>query len=193
MAKTDHASPFARNRLDAAAMPASAARGPAFRAAIVAVPLLELLGGASARVGGTVANNPWYDQLKLPALQPPGPVFGIAWGILYALIGIAFALVWATKAPGRWVALGLFAAQLALNLAWAPLFFGEHQILYALILLGIIWLAAVTTTFAFGRVNRLAAWLMLPYLIWLSFAAALNFDLWQLNPHGGPTVLAQER
>ena len=171
-------------------MPASAARGPAFRAAIVAVPLLELLGGASARLGGTVANNPWYDQLKLPALQPPGPVFGIAWGVLYALMGLAVALVWATRAPLRWTALGLFAAQIALNLAWAPLFFGQHQILYSLILLGLIWLAAVVTTLAFGRVNRVAAWLMVPYLVWLSFAAGLNYDIFRLNPHGGPTVLA---
>ncbi len=171
-------------------MSASAARGPAFRAAIVAVPLLELLGGAAARLGGTVANNPWYDQLALPALQPPGPVFGIAWGVLYALMGIAAALVWATRAPLRWTALGLFAAQLGLNLAWAPLFFGEHQILYSLVLLGLIWLAAIVTTLAFGRVNRVAAWLMLPYLVWLSFAAGLNFEILRLNPHGGPTVLA---
>lgn len=174
-------------------MPASAARGPALRAIIVAVPLLELLGGAAARLGGTVANNPWYDQLALPAAQPPGPVFGIAWGVLYALMGIAAALVWATPVRWRTIALLLFAAQLALNLAWAPLFFREHQIFYALVLLGTIWLAALVTTLAFGRVNRVAAWLMLPYMVWLSFAAALNFDLWQLNPHGGPTAIAQDR
>ena len=173
-------------------MPAKAARGPAFRAIIILVPLLELLGGASARVGSAL-NNPWYSALVLPALQPPGPVFGIAWGILYALIAAAAGLVWATRAPGRTIALLLFAAQMALNLAWAPLFFREHQILWSLVLLGCIWLASVVTTFAFARVNRLAAWLMLPYLVWLSFAAGLNWQILQDNPHGGPTVLAQER
>jgi benzodiazapine receptor len=173
-------------------MPASAARGPAFRAIIVLVPLFELLGGWSGRVG-SAANNPWYQALVLPAAQPPGPVFGIAWAVLYALMGIAAGLVWATKVRGRIIALLLFAAQLALNLAWAPLFFREHQILYSLVLLGIIWLAAIITTISFGRVNRLAAWLMLPYLLWLGFAAALNYDIWRFNPHGGPTVIAEER
>lgn len=174
-------------------MPASAARGSAIRASIVLVPLLNLLGGASAKVSGQMAGSAWFNALTLPAAQPPGIAFPIAWTALYTLMAIAAALVWATRVPGRWVALGLFVAQLAMNLAWAPLFFREHQILYSLVLLGVIWLAAIVTTFAFARVNRVAAWLMVPYLIWLSFAAALNYDIWQLNPHGGPTVIAQER
>lgn len=172
-------------------MPAKAARGPAFRAIIVLVPLLELLGGASARVGSAL-NNPWFSALKLPALQPPGPVFGIAWSILYALIAAAAGLVWATRVRGRGIALALFASQMAMNLVWAPLFFREKQILWSLVLLGFIWLASVVTTFAFARVNRLAAWLMVPYLVWLTFATGLNWQILQDNPHGGPTVLAQE-
>jgi len=171
-------------------MPAPAARGSAIRAAIVLVPLLNFLGGASAKVSGQMADSAWFNALAMPAVQPPGIAFPIAWTILYTLMAIAAALVWGTRVHGRWVALGLFAAQLAMNLAWAPLFFKEHQIFYSLVLLGAIWLAAVITTVAFGRVNRMAAWLMLPYLVWLSFAASLNFDIWQLNPHGGPTVLA---
>ncbi len=174
-------------------MPAPAARGSAIRAAIVLVPLLNFLGGASAKVSGQTGDSAWFNALTLPAVQPPGIAFPIAWTILYTLMAIAAALVWGTRVRGRWVALGLFAAQLAMNLAWAPLFFKEHQIFYSLLLLGGIWLAAVITTFAFGRVNRIAAWLLLPYLVWLSFAAALNFDIWQLNPHGGPTVLAKGR
>ena len=172
-------------------MPASASRGSAIRAAIVLVPLLNLLGGASAKISGSVADSAWFKSLALPAAQPPGLAFPIAWTILYSLMAVAAALVWGTRVRGRWIALGLFAAQLALNLAWAPLFFGAHQLFYSLILLGIIWLAAIITTFAFGRVNRVAAWLMLPYLVWLSFAAALNFDIWQLNP--GASAQMQER
>ncbi len=164
------------------AMPASAARGPAIRAAIVLVPLLNFLGGASAKVSGQMGDSSWFNGLVMPSVQPPGIVFPIAWTALYTLLAIAAALVWGTRVRDRWVALGLFTAQLALNLAWAPLFFHEHQVFYSLVLLGIIWLAAVITTFAFGRINRIAAWLMVPYLVWLSFAAGLNFDIWQLNP-----------
>jgi len=173
-------------------MPAKAARGPAFRAIIVLMPLIIVLGGLSSRVG-SARNNPWFEALVLPAAQPPGPVFGIAWALLYALMASAAGLVWATRAPGRTTALLLFAVQLALNLAWPPLFFAEHQILGALVLLGGVMLAATVTTFAFGRVNRLAAWLMVPYLVWLGFASGLNWQILQDNPHGGPTVLAQER
>ncbi len=174
-------------------MPASAARGSAIRAAIVLVPLLNFLGGASAKVSGQTGDSAWFKSLVLPAVQPPGIAFPIAWTILYTLLAIAAALVWGTRVRGRWVALGLFAAQLALNLAWAPLFFREHQILYSLILLGIIWLAAVVTTFAFARVNRVAAWLLVPYLFWLSFAASLNYDIWRFNPQTGPAAVAQEQ
>lgn len=173
-------------------MPSIAVSAPAFRAIIVFVPLLELLGAVSSRIGSGT-DNPWYHALTLPELQPPGIVFGIAWGILYAMIAVAAGLVWATRAPGRTTALLLFAVQMALNLAWAPLFFREHQILWSLVLIGAIWLASVATIFAFARINRLAAWLMLPYLVWLTFAAGLNWQLLQDNPHGGPTVLAQER
>ena len=174
-------------------MPAPAARGSALRAGIVLVPLLNFLGGASAKLSGQMAGSAWWGALTLPAAQPPGIVFPIAWTALYTVLAIAAALVWGTRVTGRWLALGLFALQLALNYAWAPLFFREHLILDSLVLLGIIWLLAVATAFAFGRVNRVAAWLLVPYLVWLSFAAGLNFDIWQLNPHGGPTVLAQER
>ena len=94
-------------------------RGSAFRAAIILVPLFELLGGLMARVSGSTVTNEWYQSLTLPLYQPPGPVFGIVWSILYAMTAVAVALVWAHKsAPGRWLALALFALQFAFNLAW---------------------------------------------------------------------------
>ncbi|MGL4543605.1 MAG: TspO/MBR family protein [Polymorphobacter sp.] len=158
-------------------------RGSAFRAAIILVPLFELLGGLMARVSGSTETNLWFLGLTLPLYQPPGPVFGIVWSILYALMAIAVALVWAHKsAPGRSVALLLFAAQLLLNLGWSPLFFNYHQILPSLGLIGAIFALALATTLAFGRISRAAAWLMVPYLAWLGVAAALNFRIWQLNP-----------
>jgi tryptophan-rich sensory protein len=154
-----------------------------WRAGIVFVPLLLLLGGLSARVSGSTDDNPWYQSLVLPALQPPGPVFGIAWSILYTTIGIAVAIVWGHKrSPGRGLALGLFALGFAVNLTWSPVFFRLHLILPALVIIAVMLVVAVATTFAFARVSRVAAWLMLPYLVWLGFAMALNASIWMLNP-----------
>ncbi|WP_188761372.1 TspO/MBR family protein [Sandarakinorhabdus glacialis] len=160
-----------------------ASRGSQWRAAIVLAPLLLVLGGLSARFAGSTEDNGWFQTLALPALQPPGPVFGIAWSILYTLLGVAAAIVWGHKAAaGRGLALGLFAVGMVINLAWSPVFFRFHMILPALLIIALMLVVAVVTTFAFARVSRLAAWLMLPYLVWLSFALALNARILVLNP-----------
>lgn len=166
-------------------------RAAAFRAGVILVPLFELLGGWMARVSGSTEANVWYQTLAISPLQPHGVVFGIAWSVLYALIAIAAAIVWGHKhAAGRSFALGLFGLQLGLNLAWSPLFFRQHQILPAFILLLLIWLISVWTTFKFAPISRLAAWLLVPYLIWLSFASGLSFTVWQLNPGAGQAISA---
>lgn len=150
--------------------------------AIGFVVLLNLLGSASALLSGPMAGGSWYEQLILPRLQPPGPVFGIAWAILYSLQGVALALLWGARAsPARSRAIRLFVVQFALNLAWSPLFFSAHQILWALVLIGVILLAAIATTVAAGRVDRVAAWLLTPYLVWLGFALMLNWRILELN------------
>jgi len=157
--------------------------GSFFRAALVAVPGILAAGGLAARIAGSTEANPWYQSLTLPALQPPGPVFGIAWSILYTLIALAFAMVWGTQdAPGKRLAIGLFALGLAINLTWSPVFFNLHMISAALGIIVLMLIVALATTFAFGRVNRLAAWLMVPYLVWLCFATGLNASILMLNP-----------
>ena len=167
----------------ASALPVPAARGSMWRAGIVLVPLLLVLGGLSARLSGSTEDNGWYQTLTLPALQPPGPVFGIAWSILYTLLGLAGAIVWGHKrASGRGLALALFAFGIAINLTWSPVFFRFHLILPALVIIGVMLVLAIATTLAFARVSRVAAWLMLPYLLWLGFAGALNVRLLMLNP-----------
>lgn len=159
------------------------ATGSFARAAIVAVPAILFAGGIAARVSGSTEANPWYQSLTLPVFQPPGPLFGIAWAILYTLIGFAFALVWGTRdAPGRRLAIALFVVGFAINLTWSPLFFRLHMISAALAVLGAMLVVALLTTWAFWRVNRLAAWLMLPYVAWLCFAGALNTSILMLNP-----------
>jgi tryptophan-rich sensory protein len=167
----------------AVALPSPGQRGSMWRAGIVLVPLLLLLGGLSARVSGSTEDNGWYQTLVLPPLQPPGPVFGIAWSILYTTIAIAAAIVWGHKGkPGQGLALGLFALGFVINLTWSPMFFRAHLILPALGIIGVMLVLAIATTFAFARVSRVAAWLMLPYLFWLGFAMALNAGIWWLNP-----------
>ena len=159
------------------------ARGSIWRAAIILVPLLLVLGGLSAQISGSTEENSWYQTLVLPALQPPGPVFGIAWSILYSMIAIAAAIVWGHKnAPGRGVALALFVLGFALNLTWSPVFFRLHMMLPALGIIAVMLVIAIATTFAFARVSRVAAWLMVPYMVWLGFAMGLNAAIWRLNP-----------
>ena len=153
------------------------------RAAIVAVPAILLMGGLVARIAGSTDTNPWYQSLTLPAFQPPGPLFGIAWAILYTLIGVAFAMVWGTKkVPGKRLAIALFAVGFAINLTWSPVFFRLHMISAALAIIAVMLLVAVATCLSFWRVNRLAGWLMLPYCAWLCFAGALNIAIMMLNP-----------
>ena len=159
------------------------------RTALVSVPLVLLLGTLSGRLAGSAEDNPWFAALAKPDAYPPGVIFGIVWTILYVMMGIALALVWnARGAKGRGQGLLLFAAQLLANLAWSPLFFRFHRIEGAFWLIVVIFGLALLTTLRFASVRRLAGWLMVPYLAWLSFAAVLNWRIHELNPGGGPNV-----
>ncbi|MGE0594059.1 MAG: TspO/MBR family protein [Vicinamibacterales bacterium] len=128
---------------------------------------------------GTSTDTVWYDQLAKPDWNPPRWVFAPVWTTLYALMGIAAWRVWRT---GRGApALRLFFMQLALNFAWSFLFFGAQAIVAALIEIVVLWIAIVVTTAAFWRLDRPAAWLMAPYLAWVSFATALNGAIVLMN------------
>lgn len=158
-------------------------RGAAFRAGVILVPLLQLVGGGLARYSGAIGDNPWYSALTLPSFQPPGAAFGIAWTLLYTLIAVAAAIAWGHRpSPARTTALTLWVVQILLNWCWSPLFFSVHQIVAAGVLIVAILIVSIAATLALARVSRLAPWLMLPYLLWLSFAAVLNVAVWQLNP-----------
>jgi benzodiazapine receptor len=135
---------------------------------------------------GAVATTPeiagWYKTLAKPSWNPPDYVFGPVWTTLYILMAIAAWLVWkpagftAAAAP-----MTLFAVQLTLNIAWSWIFFGMHQPRWAFLEVVILWLAIVATTVAFFRCSTIAECMMLPYLTWVSFAAALNFTIWRMN------------
>ncbi|MEI6485899.1 MAG: TspO/MBR family protein [Sphingomonadales bacterium] len=159
------------------------ATGSFARAGVVAVPAILLLGGLVARIAGSTEENAWYQSLVLPAIQPPGPLFGIAWSILYTLIALALAVVWATRnVGGKRLAIALFAIGFLINLTWSPVFFRFHMIAAALGIIAVMLVMAVATAWAFWRINRLAGWLMLPYCAWLIFAATLNTMILMLNP-----------
>ncbi|MHC4294784.1 MAG: TspO/MBR family protein [Planctomycetota bacterium] len=125
----------------------------------------------------------WYENLTKPAFTPPGWLFGPVWTFLYFAMGLACWAVW-RKRGSRKVAvpIALFAVQLCLNAAWTPLFFGLHNVGAAFADIIALWAAIVLTTVAFFKVSKLAGWLMIPYLAWVSFAAVLNFAIWRLNP-----------
>ncbi len=153
------------------------------RWALFVIPAIMFLGFMSGTISGSSEENRWFAELVKPEAQPPGWVFGVVWPILYFMTGLAFAMVLhARGARYRGLAVGLFLGQLVLNLAWSPVFFGRHQVTTALFLIVAIWALAIATTFAFGRVRAAAAWLMVPYLVWLSFATILNFQIDRLNP-----------
>jgi translocator protein len=148
---------------------------------VVTVPAIVLLGFASGWLSNSGYGNPWFDALAKPAFMPPGWAFGVAWTILYVLMGIAVAQVIARDDPARRAALILFAAQLALNLAWSPVFFGLHQARLALAIITVLAIAVALMIIIFWRIRRSAALLMLPYLAWLLFATELNLAIVRLN------------
>ena len=153
------------------------------RWALVTVPATIFLGFLSGRLSNSGFGNSWYATLVKPAIQPPGWAFGLAWTILYALLGLALATVIDARGNRhRSSAITLFAVAFIANLAWPPLFFAAHQVVAAFVLLLCALVLAIATTFAFGRVRTAAAWLMLPYLLWLSFASILNWQTHLLNP-----------
>lgn len=136
------------------------------------------IGGAvtATSVGG------WYQILAKPAFNPPDWVFGPVWTILFVLMALAAALVWRHgPAPGRRPAIAWFLAQLALNLAWTCLFFGWQRIGLALLCLILLWFAIAATLWQFRRIDRMAGWLLVPYLAWVGFAGILNLAIWRLN------------
>ncbi len=140
---------------------------------------------AVAGLGGywtSLGLGPWYEGLRKPSWNPPNWVFGPVWTALYAAMAVAAWLVWRRRETRRvGLPLGLFGLQLALNLAWSGLFFAMRSPGLAFGEVVLLWGAILATTVVFGRVSRAAGWLMVPYLLWTTYAATLNLALWRLN------------
>jgi tryptophan-rich sensory protein len=158
-------------------------RASFMRWALVVVPVIVLLGFLSGMMAQSGPDNPWFAALVKPDAYPPPQTFGIVWGVLYVLMGLAFAMVLAARgARGRGIAAIAFVVQFLLNLAWSPVFFGAHQITAGLIVIGVLDVAAIVATLLMARVRPVAAVLMVPYIAWILFATYLNFAFLQANP-----------
>ncbi|MBN2057782.1 MAG: tryptophan-rich sensory protein [Candidatus Saganbacteria bacterium] len=132
----------------------------------------------------TVSNIPtWYAALNKPFFTPPNYLFAPVWTFLYFSMGVAAWLVWLKreKEPQSGGALKLFFAQLALNAVWTPLFFGLHWLLAAYIEIVLLWLFILWTIMKFWRISKTAGLLLIPYIIWVSYASCLNLAIWWLN------------
>ncbi len=139
----------------------------------------------AAALGGMATSaglDTWYAGLRKPSWTPPGWVFGPVWSVLYLTMAVAAWMVWRREGFGRAaLPLGLFILQLALNAAWSGLFFGLRNPGAAMLDLALLWCAILAAALAFWHRSPLAAWLMMPYLAWVSFAGSLNFVIWRLN------------
>ena len=154
---------------------------PAQRRALLAFVALTLVVGAAGSIFTQPNIATWYAGLRQPTFAPPNWVFAPVWTTLYVMMAVAAWRVWRITGT-RSFPMAAWGVQLALNFAWSALFFGLHQIGLALLEIALMWLAILVTTLQFARHDRLAALLLLPYLGWVSFAAALNHAFWTLNP-----------
>jgi tryptophan-rich sensory protein len=140
---------------------------------------------AASAVGAvaSIQAKSFYSQLAQPAWAPPPSLFGPVWTVLYALMAIAAWLVWRSGGfSANRIALSFFWAQLLLNALWSWLFFAWHLGGLAFADIIVLWVLIAATLVSFWRVRPLAGALLIPYLLWVSFASALNYSVWQLNP-----------
>ncbi|MFP5040510.1 TspO/MBR family protein [Parasediminibacterium sp. JCM 36343] len=139
--------------------------------------------GAIAGICTATQINSWYIGLQKPFFNPPNAVFAPVWTFLYLLMGYSFYLVWKDPADdaAKSSAIAIFFVQLAVNLSWSFVFFTAHAIGWALVDIAVLWVLVNITIGFFNRQSKLAAWLLIPYMLWVSFAGVLNYALWMLN------------
>jgi len=149
-----------------------------WKSLIVFIALVAL----AAACGSLALPDAWYAALAKPSFNPPNAIFAPVWSVLYVLIAIAAWRVW--RVAGFGAAIVLWFVQLACNALWSPLFFGAHRIDLALADIVLLDALVVATTVLFFRRDRVAGWLLVPYLAWISFATVLTAAIWRLNGGG---------
>lgn len=145
--------------------------------------IFTLLVAGAAFIGATSNTDLWFRNLEKPPLNPPDWIFSPVWTTLYILIIVAAWLVWRTETyeKTKRLAMGFFGVQLVLNALWSWIFFTLHEPGIALIDIILLNFAIMGMIGWYGRINRTAAWLMVPYLLWIGFATYLNWGIWSLN------------
>ena len=155
---------------------------PLWKVAVVTIPAIVVVGSLMGYLSNSGFEQGWYAELRKPSFQPPSWMFGVVWTGLYTLLGIALAIILREPtSKDRRDALWLFGGQLVLNFAWSPVFFGLHMMEMALVLLVVMLVMALAAARYFRKLNALSGWLMLPYLLWLCLAVALNYETGRLN------------
>lgn len=149
---------------------------------MIALGLFLAVNFAAAASGAVFRPDDWFRTLRKPSWQPPDWLFAPVWTVLYIMIAVSGWLVWREAGlAGAAVPLALYGLQLVLNGLWSAVFFGAHRIALAFYEAVALWLAVAATILAFAPINPLAAWLLAPYLLWVTFAAYLTRTLWRLN------------
>ena len=139
---------------------------------------------AAGTTGAAFKPGDWYAALQKPVWTPPDWAFPVVWTTLYLLM--SYSAMRVALLPGAGMALALWGLQLALNTLWTPIFFGLRRMREGFLVILALWAAVAGTVWSFGQVDGLAGALMLPYLLWVSIAAALNFSVWRMNPGHAP-------
>ncbi|RJE80480.1 TspO/MBR family protein [Paracoccus sp. JM45] len=146
--------------------------------------LIFMLASAAAAATGIIFRpGAWYESLQKPSFTPPKWAFPVAWSTIYLLSAIAAARV--ALLPGAGVALALWAAQIALNTLWTPVFFGARRMAVAMGVIGVLWVVVAAMVVQFWALDWRSGLLLLPYLAWLCVAAGLNWRIWRDNPGAG--------
>jgi benzodiazapine receptor len=153
---------------------------PNYLKLIISLALPQLMGGLGAFFTLSSVNS-WFITLNKPSWNPPSWLFGPVWTLLYVLMGIACYLIWRSDYPQKKALLKLYFVQLILNALWSPAFFGMQSPFLGLLVIIPLWIAIVLCIIQFKKVSALASGLMMPYLLWVTFATALNTAIWILN------------
>ncbi len=145
--------------------------------------VIPLLVGFIGSIATSSSVSSWYQTINKPSFNPPNSVFGPVWTALFILMGVSFYLVWSKGLDKKGVkkAIAFFGVQLVLNILWSFMFFGLQSPAYGLIEIVILWAAIVYTILLFHKISKAASYLLIPYILWVSFAAVLNFAIFILN------------
>jgi tryptophan-rich sensory protein len=145
---------------------------------------------AAATTGAVFKPGEWYEGLRKPSWNPPNWLFPIAWSALYIMIAVSGWLVW--RQDGFGLPVWVWALQLVLNAGWSIVFFGIRRLGLAVAEAWLMWASILSCIILFAPISPAAAWLMVPYLLWVSFAIALNRAVWRLNPGPHPMITLAE-